>query len=82
MITVYSTTWCGDCIRSKAFLDENGVEYKEIDIENDEKAMEQVKKINHGNASVPTIILEDGSILVEPSNQELAKKLELESIQN
>jgi mycoredoxin len=34
-----------------------------------------VVKINKGNRSVPTIVFPDGSVLVEPSNAELEKKL-------
>lgn len=74
MIVMYSTTWCGDCKRSKHFLDSHKVEYQEINIEEDEKAMNYVKKINNGMNSVPTIVFSDGSILVEPTNHELEQK--------
>ncbi len=76
MIKFYGTTWCGDCIRSKAFLDENKVEYEMIDIDKDGKAAKYVEKVNKGNRSVPTIVFEDGSILVEPTNEDLGKKFE------
>jgi mycoredoxin len=33
-----------------------------------------VKELNNGNRSVPTIILPDGSMMVEPSTEELEKK--------
>jgi len=74
MITMYTTSWCGDCKRSKAFLDEKGVDYDEVDIEKDARA---AKFVNHGNRSVPTIVFDDGSTLVEPTNEELEKKLGL-----
>ncbi|MFC1653379.1 glutaredoxin family protein [Patescibacteria group bacterium] len=77
MLKVYSTTWCGDCVRTKAFLDEKKIKFEETDIELDEKAMEFVKKTNNGNASVPTLVFDDGSTMTEPTNQELSKKLEL-----
>lgn len=76
-ITLYGAPWCGDCRRSRAFLDENKVEYDYIDIDKDEKAAEKVVEINRGMRSIPTIIFPDGSILVEPSNEELKEKLEL-----
>ncbi len=72
---MYGTNWCGDCKRSRAFFKEKGVEYDFIDIDKNEKAMNYVKKINQGNSSVPTIVFEDGSVLVEPSNEELGQKL-------
>lgn len=73
-ITMYGTNWCGDCRRAKLFMDTRGIGYDWIDIENDTDAAKRVMEINGGYRSVPTIVLEDGSILVEPSNAELAQK--------
>lgn len=73
-ITVYGTNWCGDCRRAKLFMDTRGIGYDWIDIENDSDAAKRVMEINGGYRSVPTIVFEDGSILVEPSNAELAQK--------
>lgn len=74
---MYSTSWCGDCVRSKAFLDARNVPYKEIDIDKDGKAAKLVEKINKGFRSVPTIIFPDGSILTEPNDKELENKLKM-----
>ena len=74
---IYSTEWCGDCIRSKKFLDENNIPYKLIDIDLDEKAKEKAASYNNGKARVPTIVFIDGSVLIEPSDEELGKKLGL-----
>ena len=74
-IIMYGTTWCPDCARAKQVLTKNGTEFKWIDIEKDEKARDYVVKVNKGFRSVPTIVFPDGSILVEPSNAELEKKL-------
>ena len=73
---MYTTTWCGDCKRSKSWLDSRNVQYREINIEEDETALQFVQKINNGMNSVPTIVFSDGSILVEPSNEELEKKMQ------
>lgn len=73
-ITVYGTTWCGDCRRAKLFLDTRKIGYDWVDIEEDAEAALKVMEINGGYRSVPTIMFEDGSILVEPSNAELAQK--------
>jgi glutaredoxin-like protein len=72
---MYATSWCGDCKRSKRFLDNNNIPYKEIDIDQDEEGRRRTMELNNGKAKVPTIIFDDDSILVEPSNKELAKKL-------
>ncbi len=74
-ITVYGANWCGDCRRAKKFMDDNGVGYDWVDIENDPAAVDLVLKLNGGKRVIPTIVFEDGSILIEPTNSELAGKL-------
>ena len=78
-ILVYSTVWCPDCKRAKKFFGERRVPYVNIDIEQDAEAMAFVEKINDGKRIIPTIVFPDGSILVEPSNAELAAKLGLQT---
>ena len=36
-IKVYGTTWCGDCIRAKSFMDENGIGYEWTDVDEETK---------------------------------------------
>lgn len=74
-ITVYGAPWCPDCTRAKQFLGEQRVRYTWIDIDQNEDARAYVQKVNDGKQIIPTIIFEDGSLLVEPSNSELAAKL-------
>jgi thioredoxin reductase (NADPH) len=74
-ITVYGANWCPDCRRAKKFLGEHRVHYTWIDIEGNPDGMALVEQINQGRRIIPTIIFEDGSILVEPSNADLAAKL-------
>lgn len=74
-ITFYSTSWCGDCRRSRKVFEAMGVSYTDIDIEQRPEAAEIVRKLNHGAQSVPTILFPDGSVLVEPSNAVLEQKL-------
>ena len=73
-VTVYGTTWCGDCRRAKLFMDTHKIDYTWVDIEQDAEASRRVKEINGGYSSVPTIVFPDGTTLVEPSNAELARK--------
>ncbi|KAA1296184.1 MAG: NrdH-redoxin [SAR202 cluster bacterium] len=74
-IKVYGTTWCGDCTRAKQFMDENGVSYNWTDVDEETQYQDYIKGLNNGQMRVPTIIFPDGSILVEPSNKELAEKI-------
>ena len=46
-----------------------------IDIDQDEEGRQYVQRVNDGKQIIPTIVFEDGSFLVEPSNAELASKL-------
>ncbi len=57
-ITMYTTTWCSDCVAAKRYLDAKGVSYTEVDIEQDERAAELVMQINDGRRSVPTLVTE------------------------
>ena len=75
-IVMYGTTWCTDCTRAKSFFAARGIEYEWINIDEDHGAAELVIQLNSGKRIVPTIIFPDGSILAEPSNTELAKKME------
>ncbi len=75
LMHIYGTTWCGDCRRVRMFLDNKHIPYSFINIDMDKTGEEFVIKTNRGMRSVPTIVFEDGSILVEPSTRTLAEKL-------
>lgn len=76
-IKVYGTMWCPNCTAAKQFLQDQRIDYEWIDIDADPGAAARVEEINNGMRSVPTIILTDGSVIVEPSNDELARRLGL-----
>ncbi|MCH2309995.1 MAG: NrdH-redoxin [SAR202 cluster bacterium] len=76
-IKFYGTMWCSDCHRSKEFLDTNKIDYEYTDVDENQEFAKYITKINNGLQRVPTIIFPDGSILVEPTNQQLADKLRI-----
>jgi thioredoxin reductase (NADPH) len=78
-ITVYGAHWCPDCRRSKQFLGEHQIPYRWVDIEQDKEGEQYVAQKNNGKQIIPTIEFPDHSILVEPSNAELAAKLGLKT---
>ncbi len=78
MIIMYGTTWCYETRRARAVFDQNKIPYVWIDIDQDAEARKYVESVNRGYRSVPTIVFPDGSMLVEPSNMELCRKLGLE----
>jgi mycoredoxin len=75
-IKFYGAEWCGDCHRAKTVFEQYSVDFDYINIDFDEDAANYVEKVNNGNRKVPTIVFPDESILVEPTAQELTKKLE------
>jgi len=78
-ITIYGAHWCPDCRRSKQFLGEHQLPYAWVDIEQDKAGEQYVIQKNDGKRIIPTIEFADGSILVEPSNAQLAVKLSLKT---
>jgi len=76
-IKIYGTDWCSDCTRAKSFLDKYQVEYNWFNIELDKELQDYVREMNNGKQIVPTIVFDDGTVLVEPTNAELAEKLEI-----
>ena len=74
-IIIYGTTWCGATTRARKIFDQNKIPYQWIDIDTNPEARKYVESVNRGYRSVPTIIFPDGSMLVEPTNSQLAEKL-------
>ncbi|MXZ26035.1 MAG: pyridine nucleotide-disulfide oxidoreductase, partial [Caldilineaceae bacterium SB0665_bin_21] len=76
---VYGAHWCPDCRRAKSFLGDHQIPYVWVNIEEDEAAEQLVIRLNEGKRIIPTIVFDDGTRLVEPSNAELAAKLGLKT---
>ena len=74
-LVMYTTTWCGYCVRLKRFLDREGIGYREVNIEEDEAAAAYVMTINGGNQTVPTLRFPNGTALTNPSPAEILAEL-------
>src|SRR5690349_5988697 len=48
MLTMYTTTWCGYCVRLKAGLQGAGIAFDEVNIEQDPQAADYVMSVNGG----------------------------------
>ena len=75
MLTMYTTTWCGYCVRLKAALQGAGIAFDEVNIELDPDAADLVMSVNGGNRTVPTLVFPDGSALTNPSLAEVREHL-------
>ncbi len=76
-ICIYGVNWCSDCHRARGFLDKHAIPYDFVNIDKDRQGEQYVLSVNKGMRSVPTIVFQDGTILVEPSNAQLAQKLNI-----
>ena len=57
-IEVYSSRWCGFCMRAKMLLDSKGVEYNEIDVDQDSALRAQMMQ-RIGRRTVPQIFIDE-----------------------
>jgi len=76
-IILYGADWCPDCRKSKAFLDDNSINYHFIDTELNQWAIPIITKLNNGKRRIPTIVINEDTVLVEPSNEELRQALSI-----
>jgi mycoredoxin len=74
-VTMYSTVWCGYCRRLKAQLDRAGISFHEVDIEHDAAAAAFVAGANGGYQTVPTVLLPDGSVLTNPTIDQITEAM-------
>jgi glutaredoxin 3 len=56
-VIVYSTRWCGYCVRAKALLDSRGIEYEEISLDDDPAFRQKLFDLT-GNWTVPQILID------------------------
>ena len=74
-VTMYTTSWCGYCVRLKKLMQREGIEYAEVNIEVDETAADVVMQANGGNRTVPTLVFADGAALTNPSIDQVKAQL-------
>jgi glutaredoxin 3 len=60
-IQMYTTTWCGYCVRAKALLDSRGFDYEEIHLDDDAGFRARLHDLT-GGSTVPQILI-DGSVI-------------------
>lgn len=74
--TMYSTSWCGYCKRLKSQLNDLGITFEEVNIEEVPGSAEIVEKVNNGNQTVPTLVFSDGTAMTNPSAKQVQEKLQ------
>jgi glutaredoxin 3 len=56
-IQIYTTRWCGYCVRAKALLDSRGIEYEEISLDDDPNFRQHLFDLT-GAWTVPQILVD------------------------
>ena len=56
-IEIYTTRWCGYCIRAKALLDGKGIPYEEIALDDDPAFRRRLEELT-GGWTVPQILID------------------------
>ncbi len=81
-IIMYGADWCPDCRKSKAFLTDNNINFQYIEIDKDENewAIPLIKELNNGKRKIPTIVINDDQVFVEPENDELRQALKIDVV--
>ncbi len=73
-VTVYGADWCGDCRRTKRWLEASGIEWTFIDRDADPEVRAMLA--DAGYLAIPVVVLPDRTVLVEPSDAALAAAIE------
>jgi glutaredoxin 3 len=56
-IQMYTTHWCGYCVRAKALLDGKGLDYEEIMLDDDPEFRRKLQELT-GGWTVPQILID------------------------
>ena len=74
-VKMYTTSWCGYCVGTKRYLQSKGVQFEEIDIEQQPEYGEKIEQMTGGFRTVPTVEI-DGKLMVNPSRREIDEALQ------
>ena len=58
-VKIYTASYCGFCHRAIDYLEENNVEFENIDVTNDPKTRESASEKAGGFSTVPLIFIDD-----------------------
>jgi glutaredoxin len=61
-VVIYTTSWCGWCNKTRAWLDAKGVDYVDKDVERDESAAFEMRELTGGEGGVPVVVI-DGQVI-------------------
>jgi glutaredoxin 3 len=56
-VQIYTTAWCGYCVRAKALLSSRGIEFEEINLDDDPGFRQKLLEMT-GGWTVPQIVVD------------------------
>ncbi|MCI0402584.1 MAG: glutaredoxin family protein [Acidobacteria bacterium] len=68
---MYFAPWCSDCRAARRFLEEGGVAYEPINIEEHPEAVDLILEKNEGKRKVPTFEVDGRWFAVSPFDPDL-----------
>lgn len=68
---MYCAPWCGDCRAAKRYLDERGVAYEEVNIEESREAADLIIEKNRGKRKIPTFEVDGRWFAASPFDPDL-----------
>lgn len=77
-VQLYGADWCPDCRRAKRYLQDNGVNYQFIDVDEHDWATKKVEEINKGKRIIPTVLIDNESY-TNPDNAKLKELLKIDA---
>jgi glutaredoxin 3 len=80
-VTLYSSAWCGFCMRAKALLEQLGIAYREIDVDGHRSHREEMVS-RSGRRTVPQIFIGEHHIGGSDELAAAARRGELERLLN
>lgn len=76
-VIMFGADWCPDCRRAKTFMQNNGINFYFVDVDQHEWATQKVEEINNGKRIIPTLIV-DGAAHTNPDNNRIKELMRLE----
>jgi glutaredoxin-like YruB-family protein len=72
-VVVYTTSWCGWCKKTRAWLDDQGIDYENRDVETNAAWAEEMHDLT-GSGGVPVIVI-DGEVIQGFNQAQMEKML-------
>lgn len=61
-VKIYTTNYCGYCVRAKDLLKRKGVNYEEVDVTGDDDMRAKLVEMSNGQRTVPQIFIGEAHV--------------------